>query len=81
MSAGHHQHAGNIESNEVEKALNDPKVQALLAQKPTLNKNYDLPYLAGYSNNGQTIYIDRHLPDLGYDPFLEVHEHTEKERH
>jgi hypothetical protein len=29
-----------------------------------VNRQYDIPYLAGYSKDGKTIYIDRHLPEF-----------------
>lgn len=27
-----------------------------------INRDYDIPYLAGYSKDGKTTYIDRHMP-------------------
>jgi len=30
--------------------------------KIKLDRRHDIPYLAGYSQDGKTIYIDRHLP-------------------
>jgi len=52
----------------------------------TLRRDCDVPYLAGYSQDGQTIYIDRHLPqsftDKGrtvqVDRYLILHEAVEK---
>lgn len=29
----------------------------------TINREYEVPYTAGYSKDGKTIYIDRHVPD------------------
>jgi hypothetical protein len=55
-----------------------------------VDNDHDLPYLAGYSEDGMTIYFDRHLPEkLEYeydgikrffDPrdFIRIHEETEK---
>lgn len=47
--------------------------------------HYDIPYLAGYSNDGRTIFIDRSLGPWVYErltrptsPFLALHEHSEK---
>ncbi len=85
MSAGH-KHPTTIGSAEVDKALDDPTVKANLAKSYRIDRSYDLPYLAGYSRDGATIYIDRHLPvylPLGSHgiyaaPFLEEHEHVEK---
>lgn len=47
---------------------------------------HDIPYLAGYSINGKTIYIDRHIPrlikignkNINVSPFLILHESVEK---
>ncbi len=60
-------------------------VQAIL-RRTKLDHTYDIPYLAGYSNDGRTIYIDRHLPKfcntrdrrVGVDQFLILHEAVEK---
>ena len=51
-----------------------------------LDRRHDVPYLAGYSNDGKTIYIDRHLPrilkyrgrDIEVDRYLILHEEVEK---
>jgi hypothetical protein len=51
-----------------------------------LERTYDIPYLAGYSNDGYTIFIDRHMPrsfiyrrrKVLTDRFLIVHEAVEK---
>ena len=50
------------------------------------NRQYDIPYLAGYSQDGKTIYIDRHLPKIWeykgrkieVDRYLILHEEVEK---
>lgn len=60
-------------------------VDAIL-RRVTLRRDYDIPYLAGYSQDGRTIYIDRHLPasftDKGrtvlVDRYLILHESVEK---
>ena len=51
-----------------------------------LDRNHDIPYLAGYSEDGKTIYIDRHMPPsfkfrgrkIDTDRFLILHEEVEK---
>ena len=54
---------------------------------PTICRNYQVPYLAGYSKDGQTVYIDCRLPKMltlkdgrriETDKYLYVHETTEK---
>ena len=54
--------------------------------KKTLDRKHDVPYLAGYSTDGKTIYIDRHMPssfrcdgrDINTDRYLILHEEVEK---
>jgi hypothetical protein len=51
-----------------------------------VNRNYDIPYIAGYSQDGRTVFIDRHLPQtfrwlmktVRVEPFLVTHEIVEK---
>ena len=51
-----------------------------------LDRTWDIPYLAGYSCDGKTIFIDRHLPEyfmsndkrVFIDQFLILHEAVEK---
>jgi hypothetical protein len=51
-----------------------------------LDRDHDIPYLAGYSVDGAIIYIDRHMPktfrhkgrDIETDRFLILHEEVEK---
>jgi hypothetical protein len=51
-----------------------------------LDRTHDIPYLAGYSENGKIIYIDRHLPRfftfkgrrIAVDRYLVLHEAVEK---
>jgi hypothetical protein len=62
--------------------LNDPRFVKRFNEKYSVNKKHDVPYVAGYSKDGKTFYIDRHLPlmDDGFniEPYLLVHERTEK---
>lgn len=52
-----------------------------------IDRNFDVPYLAGYSKDGDTIYIDRDMPRklrvngvpiFVADLLLEAHEHVEQ---
>lgn len=57
-----------------------------ILRRVRLDRSHDIPYLAGYSVDGRTIYIDRHLPvTFGYegrsievDRYLILHEAVEK---
>ena len=63
-----------------------PIVAKQMARKVRLDANdWDIPYLAGYSKDGTTIYIDRDLSDWQYDNrainpdrYLRIHEEVEK---
>jgi len=65
----------------VERALD-----AITRRVKKLDRDHDIPYLAGYSLDGKTIYIDRHLPrtfrykdrDIDIDRYLILHESVEK---
>jgi len=57
-----------------------------LLKRVKLDRKHDIPYLAGYSRDGKTIYIDRELPRyfiarrwrIYTDRFLILHESVEK---
>ena len=61
-------------------------LDAILRRVKKLDRSHDIPYLAGYSQDGKTIYIDRHLPksfryrgrDIEVDRYLILHEEVEK---
>jgi hypothetical protein len=63
----------------------DRALDAIL-RRITLRRGYDVPYLAGYSRDAKTIYIDRHLPEsftfrgkkVAVDRYLILHEAVEK---
>lgn len=64
MSAGHGCGGSNCQSRVViDRLLKNPEVTRLLYRPRQINTEYDLPYLGGYSKDGETIYIDRHLPE------------------
>ena len=58
----------------------------ILRRVKKLDRKHDIPYLAGYSLDGKTIYIDRHMPrsfkfrgrTIDTDRFLILHEEVEK---
>jgi hypothetical protein len=61
-------------------------VKALRRRVRVVNRSYDIPYIAGYSVDGHTVFIDRHLPrtfrwlmkSVAVEPFLLTHEVVEK---
>jgi hypothetical protein len=66
MSAGHgghhvaqHEHLGE---REFDRAMADPRFQAILSRGFDVSFDYDVPYLGGYSQDGTNIYIDRDTP-------------------
>jgi hypothetical protein len=64
----------------------DRALDAIMRRAKKLDRGHDIPYLAGYSMDGKTIYIDRHMPrsfnnhgcDIETDRFLILHEEVEK---
>ncbi|WP_434721404.1 hypothetical protein [Mesorhizobium sp. RIZ17] len=61
-------------------------VVAALHRRARVSHEFDIPYIAGYSSDATSIYIDRHLPrtirwrgkDVRLEPFLVCHEIVEK---
>ena len=43
-----------------------------LSTEYTVNTDYEIPYLAGYSKDGKTIYIDKRLPKCLFNYFEEL---------
>ena len=64
----------------------DRALDAIVRRVKKLDRAHDIPYLAGYSRDGNTIYIDRHMPKsfrfrgrvIETDRFLILHEEVEK---
>jgi len=64
----------------------DRALDAILRRVKKLDRRHDVPYLAGYSKDGKTIYIDRHMPrsfkfrgrEIATDRYLILHEEVEK---
>jgi hypothetical protein len=61
-------------------------VRAIRRRVRMVNHDCDIPYIAGYSVDGNTVFIDRHLPrsfrwllkTVRVEPFLLTHEIVEK---
>jgi hypothetical protein len=64
----------------------DRALDAIVRRVKKFDRKHDIPYLAGYSEDGKTIYIDRHMPKsfkfrgrtVETDRFLILHEEVEK---
>jgi hypothetical protein len=64
----------------------DRALDAICRRVKKFDRKHDIPYLANYSTDGKTIYIDRHMPDsskfkgrtINTDRFLVLHEEVEK---
>jgi hypothetical protein len=64
----------------------DRALDAIERRVKTIDRTHDIPYLAGYSLDGRTIFIDRHLPrvflykgrKIAVDRYLLLHEEVEK---
>jgi hypothetical protein len=64
----------------------DRALDAIVRRVKKFDRKHDIPYLAGYSEDGKTIYIDRHMPEsfkfhgrvIETDRFLILHEEVEK---
>jgi hypothetical protein len=80
MSSGHAkvQVLPAISKRLYEKALRDPAFQAALKKRYTVSHEYPIPYLAGYSKDGKTLYIDKRFHLTKLEPYLLIHEHWEK---
>jgi hypothetical protein len=70
----------------VSSLMMDRALDAVARRVKKLDRKHDIPYLAGYSQDGKTIYIDRHMPakmeykgrKIDTDRFLLLHEEVEK---
>jgi hypothetical protein len=70
----------------VSSLMMDRALDAVARRVKKLDRRHDIPYLAGYSFDGKTIYIDRHMPKsfkfrsrtIETDRFLILHEEVEK---
>ncbi|HVI56451.1 MAG TPA: hypothetical protein VM621_15515 [Luteibacter sp.] len=76
----------NVPEGYISNLMLDRALDAILRRVKKFDRDHDIPYLAGYSNDGQTIYIDRHLPrtfeyegrTIEVDRYLILHEEVEK---
>jgi hypothetical protein len=73
-------------SDDISDDVMNDVIRALRRRVRTVDHSYDIPYIAGYSKDARTVYIDRHLPRtfrswtkrVAVAPFLVTHEIVEK---
>jgi hypothetical protein len=65
MSSGSKHDGRPVSRKELEDVLSNPDVREALEEEFEIDTGHDLPYLAGYSNDGRVRYVDRHI---GGDP-------------
>lgn len=73
------------EDHKIKEILDRSEIKDEINKPREINRDHDVPYLAGSSKNGGTTYIDKRIPklikvgDKEVDPakFLNIHEQTE----
>jgi hypothetical protein len=53
--------AGRLRTKDISDDVLNEVVKSL-RKRVKIDHSYDIPYIAGYSKDGRTIYLDRHLP-------------------
>ena len=79
-------HKLRIPDTYVSSLMLDRALDAIARRVGAIDRDHDIPYLAGYSLDGRRIYIDRHLPpsfrfrsrEVAVDRYLLLHEEVEK---
>jgi len=74
------------QSDEISNDVMLDVLKAVNARVKKLDRSHDVPYVAGYSQNGEKVYIDRHMPKsfrhdgkrVDTDCFLILHEVFER---
>lgn len=87
MSAGHdHGNWFAADTGKLNRVLESREYDQWRWTHRPIDDSFDLPYLGGYSQDGKTIYIDRHLPQelkigrrlIRPRDFIRLHEEMEK---
>src|SRR5205085_2118879 len=73
-------------SEDIDKKVFEDALHAIRRRIHKVDHSYDVPYIAGSSKDGKTIFIDRHLPrvfrsllkKVRVEEFIVVHETVEK---
>jgi len=73
-------------SEDISDAVMAEVLKTVLSRVKKVDRDHDIPYIAGYSQNGEKIFIDRHMPKsfvhagkrIKTDRFIILHEAVEK---
>lgn len=65
MSAGDVDNAAWSERQVLDEFKKDPELHAYVLQQKQVDQQYDIPFVGGISQDGQTPYLDRHFPRFG----------------
>jgi hypothetical protein len=73
-------------SEEIDIDVFEEALDAIRRRITKVDRSHDIPFIAGSSKDGKTIFIDRHLPPtfthllkkIRIEPFIVVHEKVEK---
>jgi len=76
----------HTKSEDIDQSVMSDALKAVVARVKKIDREHDIPYIAGYSQNGEKVYIDRHLPRSAVlggkrvhtDRFVILHEAVEK---
>ncbi len=63
MAVGYRHRGMGMSSRLLDKLMTDKQVTDRIYNGHNVNRDYDIPYITGHSKDGNTIYVDRHLPD------------------
>lgn len=86
MSVGHHNHARlSVHGNDWDEARriiaareSSPRMRWRRRNRPRIVRTYDIAYIAGISNSGEVIYIDRHFPLTSYPVLFRRYDVTDE---
>lgn len=71
-----------VASSKVYRYLSDPRFKKEFDLDYKINHSSDVPYVAGYSIDGRTVFVDRHfkkmMGKIDVEPYIFVHEKCEK---
>ena len=56
------EHEVRRKSEDIDAHVMSDVLKAVVSRVKKIDRDHDIPYIAGYSQNGEKIYIDRHMP-------------------